>query len=1120
MPTNWECQGFGRPQYTNFQYPFPVNPPYVPEDNPTGCYRLEFELPESINATNDRLYLVFEGVDSAFYCWLNGWLVGYSQDSRLPAEFDITELVQRGESCRNVLALQVMKWSDGSYLEDQDMWWLSGIHREVYIQAKPDRHISDFHVKTPLLFGDMDAQGTLPIISAKLEIDVELQSHHSSGNEGLEGLTVEMQLFPSDVLYEMQDSKSKGRIPLITNSASPKALWTAGDTTGKPTAASAGHSARASFDINVIEALHGALPSLWSAEDPTLYLAVLALKDGDEVLEYEAVQVGFRNTGLGHKCVLHNGRPVMFYGVNRHEHHDRKGKTVDLADMMADAILMKSLNFNSVRCSHYPNHPRWYDVCNAIGLYVIDEANVETHGFDPGLCNNMANPACSPLWLASIVDRGIRMFERDKNNACIVFWSLGNESGYGPAHDAMAAYFRSRDCSRLVHYEGGGSRTPATDVICPMYARVHQVIDLAQDANDTRPVILCEYAHSMGNSTGNVKEYWDTFERVAGCQGGFIWDWMDQGLLTKDKESGKLFWGYGGDFGDFPNDAQFVCNGIIWPDRRPHPAAYELKFLQAPITAKLLRINGNDSESKRRFEVCIRNKNYFVDTSKLSFSWRLLLDGVPQLGGGWKVIPTGRPILPQSEIVIPLDVEGNDVEAPWFKEAWIEIKVALSEPTLWGTLGHVVTELQLPIPEEMMRRTDQGDRNDPKALEAAECSSADAIDDRVKGEANLLKELIVTDAQNPSTRVTFDRETGCIVSFIIDGQELLAEPITVCLYRAPTDNDRGGTAGRSYAARWKEAGLDRLRVIPGSCKVSLEETSAGTMVSISYNLAPGEKDNDVPDTIVEGVGVGEVGGTHWLSDAMHEPQGERESGNEGVEPSATRTHVAVQLYCRLLKAGALEMRWEIDTRNALPGPLPSGLFPSLPRVGIHMGIGSAFADGPVTWYGRGPHECYADRKAGALVRQHTVDNVNDLHVPYMFPSESGGRCDCRWVALQGSTGALVAVAGGGSPSSLCQFSASYFSIAAFEKAKHDHEMVADDHVHLCLDTAHMGVGGDDSWSPSVHPPYLVPPGKIYAFRIILAPILNSSTDIPLRANQLWHATFDSRGESEPGHGQL
>jgi beta-galactosidase len=424
----------------------------VPSHNPTGCYRLNFDIDEDANRLNIhpgrcKAFLVFEGVDSAFYCWLNGTFVGYSQDSRLPAEFDVTDLVHTG--C-NTLAVQVMKWSDGSYLEDQDMWWLSGIHRNVYVQFKPLCHVADFFVTTPLCFDESSNE----FKSARLHVDVDICGPNESE---LQALTVTAELYrcapEQDLGFKGFTISGHSRDkPLISVQASPVPLWTAGDTTGKSRREEAGAAARAVFDVDAssIEP-DGTLPLLWSPESPSLYVLVLALRDNTgRVFEYEACQVGFRQAQLSHRSLLHNGRPVMLRGVNRHEHCPRRGKTVSLRSMMEDAILMKRFNFNAVRCSHYPNHPLWYEVCNAFGLYVVDEANVETHGFDPGLQNNAVNPACSSLWLPAILDRGVRMLERDKNHPCVIMWSLGNESGCGGVHHAMAGYFRARDPSRLV----------------------------------------------------------------------------------------------------------------------------------------------------------------------------------------------------------------------------------------------------------------------------------------------------------------------------------------------------------------------------------------------------------------------------------------------------------------------------------------------------------------------------------------------------------------------------------------------------------------------------------------------------------------------------------------------
>ena len=467
---NLELQGHGRPQYTNFIYPFPVDPPFVPTENPTGCYRLEFLLEPIITSATDhhRAFLVFEGVDSAFYCWMNGQFVGYSQDSRLPAEFDITALLNTTTGEKNVVAVQVMKWSDGSYLEDQDMWRLSGIHREVHIQLKPARaYIADFHIRTPLEF-DMESvekDGPPPALkSARLEVEVDIRGGGGGGRSNstkeLENTTLVATLHawnPDNLLIttnadEESNEQSSPPVALILQ-GSPFGLWTAGDTSAVSSSRENGCSARVKLSADVMTL--GNEPLLWSAESPVHYILLLELRDGEgHTLEYEAAQVGFRHAELSRtsRNLLHNGCPVMLRGVNRHEHDARRGKTVSLTSMRQDAMLMKQLNFNAVRCSHYPNHPLWYEICTALGLYCVDEANVETHGFDPGLCNNESNPACSPLWLASIVDRGVRMYERDKNHACVLMWSLGNESGYGAAHLAMAGYLRARDTSRLVSF--------------------------------------------------------------------------------------------------------------------------------------------------------------------------------------------------------------------------------------------------------------------------------------------------------------------------------------------------------------------------------------------------------------------------------------------------------------------------------------------------------------------------------------------------------------------------------------------------------------------------------------------------------------------------------------------
>ncbi|KAL4534529.1 hypothetical protein Ndes2526A_g05420 [Nannochloris sp. 'desiccata'] len=1227
VPMNLERQGYGTPQYLNFIYPFPVNPPFVPSKNPTGCYRRAFTINADILASH-RVFLVFEGVDSAFYCYINGECIGYSQDSRLPAEFDITSAVHAGQ---NLVAAQVLKWCDGSYLEDQDMWRMSGIHRDVYIQFKPIKaYIADFYVRTPLEFlqqsSDPSSQSQIgssktastTLKSALLEVDVDVCG--VSTIEELDNLQVIATLheWNQSELWRTAEENEDGRrgpsggAVVLKMEGKPVELWTAGDTSGTSSLAESGYSGRVSLSADAMSLKHtdGKItpPLLWSAEAPHLYILILELHyvhnfnppQGEtnkpttgtsSILEYEAAQVGFRTTILSpsSRNFLHNNCPVMLRGANRHEHDPHTGKTVSLASMKKDAALMKQFNFNAVRCSHYPNHPLWYEICTAYGLYCIDEANVETHGFDPGLRNNPANPACSPLWLSSIVDRGVRMFERDKNHSCVIMWSLGNESGYGAAHDAMAGYLRNRDTSRLIHYEGGGSRTTATDVICPMYARVHQVQALCSDPDEHRPVVLCEYAHSMGNSTGNVAKYWALFDAEPAAQGAFIWDWVDQAMDHVDKQTGVKYWAYGGDFGDEPNDAQFVCNGVVFPDRTPHPAAYEMKYLQAPLTMKLIpnssqkadsqeaedaaavkrgkesRPKGHlDEEEEKNFRglaIKIFNKEHFVSTEWLEIRWTMIVNGVPYCPFSGKYDHGERSedswyllidddtehliIAPRCSKICELFQEEDwnatkqelCAHVPLVPEIFINVQARLKEKHCWANAGFVVCEMQEEFhvsEEEFLQYKDTTRTNTngratpifkrPQLISPTRTAQKGQLPMQVNPRAppplSLASSPLILETTDRRASISIDTTLGLITSYEVKGREMFAAPLRMCFYRAPTDNDRGGSGGTSYAARWKAAGLDRLITKPGSCKVTINNETK--VVTAQWTLVPAEKLDDIAAeaaaALVEGVGVGELGGMHWLSEAPS--LGGNEHFQDGVKEESGRAegHIDIKLTCRFEEEtdNHLELRWEIDTTNALPAPLSKGLTKSLPRVGIEFGVtpsiwGSYFSDGERInlegvdtsfggrWYGRGPHECYSDRKSGALVQEHRFKNLDELHVPYVYPSESGGRCDTRSLTLESKTNLADAEVRGEAHQNLSykdirvildgqyfQFSASPYSVAEFERARHNHELCATKGgcIHVHIDAAHMGVGGDDSWSPTVHDEYLVPP-KMYEFVIKL-----------------------------------
>jgi len=724
-----------------------------------------------------------------------------------------------------------------------------------------------------------------------------------------------------------------------------------------------------------------------------------------------------------------------------------------------------------------------------------------------------------------------------------------------------------------------------------MYARVHQVKALCDDPTEKRrPVVLCEYAHSMGNSTGNVAAYWALFDAEPAAQGAFIWDWVDQAMDHVDPETGIKYWAYGGDFGDEPNDAQFVCNGVVFPDRTPHPAAYEMKYLQAPLKMKLIRNysqksdsypkgttdasavedgkgiagqKGRLNEKEEIFNTALGinffNKEYFISTEWLEIRWRIIVNGVPYcpytgdyankelseafLESFWHPLSDDyiEPIAPRCSKTYTLflwDLVKRELcgKFSFLPEVFINVQARLKEKHCWADAGFVVCEMQeeFHIPEEefatyratKMTNTDEKATHTYKKarlvsptkttqkrqllLETTPCAplSSPAI--------SLFKRDLILESNDGSASISIDYTTGLITSYKVQGKEMFTTPLKLCFYRAPTDNDRGGSGGTSYAARWKEAGLDRLITKPGSCEVTFN--NATKEVKAHWTLVPEKLDDSAAKaaaTLVEGVGVGEVGGMHWLSEGPSTD--ENEQLHEIVEEersSSTEGHIDVHLTCRFQEErdNRLELRWEIDTTNALPAPLGKGLMKSFPRVGIEFGVAPCCysPDGakPIEdietvfggrWYGRGPHESYPDRKSSALVREHRFDDLEELHVPYVFPSESGGRCDTRSLTLESkihlaeddpriethkdSTYKDINVTVDGQP---FQFSASPYTVAEFERARHNHELRATEGgcIHVHIDAAHMGVGGDDSWSPTVHDEYLVAPKK-YEFTVIV-----------------------------------
>lgn len=733
VPGNWQVQGYGQAIYTNITYPIPVNPPYVPEANEVGLYKRNFNVPREW--ADMEVILHFAGISSAAYVWVNGQKVGYSQGSRLPAEFDVTPYIKTGT---NHLAVQVIRWSDGTYLEDQDHWRLSGIHREVFIQAVPKVHLSDFAVRTRL---DENYQ------NAVLELRPEILNF---ANADLKGYKISASLF---------DARGN-EVPLRGLKMDATAI--VGEV----------YAQRFHKPFALMKAPVRS-PRLWSAEDPYLYTLLFKLTDGGgKLVEAQSTQIGFRSSELKNGELLINGKPVKLIGVNRHDHNQFGGKVVSREDMEQDVKLMKQFNFNAVRCSHYPNDAYWLDLCDQYGLYVMDETNLETHGVG-GYFSQL------PAWNHSFMDRVIRMVERDKNHASVISWSLGNESGVGPNHASMTAWLHYADSTRWVHYEGtsGFDSDPAvvSDVISRMYPTAKQLQILVDtSSNKNIPVVMCEYAHSMGNSTGNLMEYWEVIRSNKQLIGGYIWDWMDQGLVKKSN-TGISFWAYGGDYGDKPNDGNFCCNGILAPDQTPKPALWECKHVFQPVETTPANLN--------KGEVNILNRYDFSDLSQLEMRWNVSEEG--------KIVDSG--IIKDMKIAPGQSVNKRIVYAqPQPKagyEYWLNISFHTKDSSIWAPAGHMVAWNQMLLPVET------------PAIDTVDIASLPSISlAKGRGEIRLVSEAFTA---------SLNASTGELSSYkVLDMDELISSPLIPNFSRAFTDNDRGGRQLKRLAA-WDAAAKER-----------------------------------------------------------------------------------------------------------------------------------------------------------------------------------------------------------------------------------------------------------------------------------------------------------------------
>ena len=741
LPGSWTLQGWDRPHYTNVQMPFAGEPAQGLEWNPTGVHRLLFEVPAAMRGR--RIILHVGGAESVLHVHVNGHGVGLSKDSRLAAEFDITEFLESGE---NLIVLTVVRFSDATFLEDQDHWNFGGIHREIFLRTTA----SDAWIEDLGAVADFDPETR----EGRLELDVSIGFPEAAEA----GWQIEARLFDSRE-REVRRSPMQAEVP-----AAP---------TEWARAAYAWRGANARLDIDLPKVLP------WSAETPTLYRLVVSLIDPEgHCVESVRDVVGFRRVEVGARELRINGQAVLIAGVNRHDHDDRTGKTVSRADMRRDVVLMKQHNLNAVRTAHYPNDPFFLEICDELGLYVVDEANCESHA-------RLMSLSRDPRFDTAYLSRMIRVAARDKNRPSVIAWSLGNESGAGPVHHAGAAYLRRYDPSRPVMYEGaitesgiagGHEGVPmhrlleledaTSDIVAPMYAPVSEIIAWARRRRGKKPLILCEYSHAMGNSNGGLDEYWEAFRRYHGLQGGFVWDWMDQGLLRRT-DDGREYWAYGGDFGDEPNDGTFCLNGLVGPDRVPRPGLLELKKLAQPLCVEWA--------GKRGGRIEIENRSEFLDLGWLKGSWTIESEGERIARGTIPKLALGPREKQKFSLALPRSSRWKG------RTAHLLLSFVTRRDLPWAERGHEVAWEQLELSKPRQKKNKES------------------------GGVMTLLSSRGMQIRAGSVLAVVNEADGELVGIEDRGRALIMAGPTPDLWRAPIDNER------AHVPRWRQLGLDDLR---------------------------------------------------------------------------------------------------------------------------------------------------------------------------------------------------------------------------------------------------------------------------------------------------------------------
>ncbi len=910
VPGNWEFNGYGIPMYVNTGFGFRAKPPHIDrEDSPTGAYRHEFSIPDSWDGR--RIFIHFEGGTNSMYVWVNGQKVGYTQNSKSPAEFDITDYVRKG---KNTLACQVHKFSDGSYLEDQDMWRLGGINRNVYLYSTAQTRIFDFFAHP-----DLDKNYKNGIFS----VDITLKNY----TDNLQNNSVEVSLLDK----------------------SGKKIFSRNQKSGIP--------ANGTADITVSGNVSN--PLKWTAETPNLYTMLITLKDGNgRIVESTSHKIGFRKIEITDGQLFVNGKKVFFKGVNLHEFNTHTGQVVTRKEMMRNLQLMKELNINAVRTSHYPQQPLWYKLCDEYGIYLVDEANLESHGLGYGP-DNVSN---FPEWHGQHMDRIIRLVERDKNHASVIFWSLGNEASNGKAFFDMYDWAKARDNSRPVQYEQAYQRDRNTDVICHMYPSWENMKrDAAKDLG--KPYIMCEYAHAMGNSMGNFQEYWDLMRSSKNMQGGFIWEWYNHGYPTHD-EQGRFYWAYGGDLKAYNkmNNDNFCMDGIISPDQNYIPHTYIVKKVYQDILFEAKDLN--------KGIITVINDFKFTDltSEKYSFKWVLLKNGEEFKEG---TFTTSVPADSRKDVHLNLPALAEEAGVEYFLQVY--------------AYSNQATEL---IPSGFEVAKEEFALNPNNYFVAGNVNGQIAVEKQ--------DDKIIVKAGNLSYEFSSKDGRG-LLSMKNKGQDVFRELPRLNFWRALTDNEFG--EWMQYSARiWESAGHNTIYKYKGS-----GETAEGFKAEYEVKL-------------------------------------------RGIEAKVEITYT-------VNKDGSLTTAAHY---KALSDDLPEML-----RFGMVMTLPKDYND--FTWYGRGPHENYVDRKHDTFMGIWS-GKVEKQAFPYYRPQETGNKTDVRWLTLKNKEGKGVRI-DGAQPLSVSATNNRPEDLdpGMTKKQQHWSDVLPRHEVVLCVDLFQRGVGGLQSW---------------------------------------------------------